>query len=90
MKDKDINKIAEAIAAKLGEPGGQKLLGCGDASSTQTYNCSGSSYQCSYYECGGAGQFRCSNSHRCGGTFNCYTNFTCAIDFSCPSAAYNT
>ncbi|HUT03471.1 MAG TPA: hypothetical protein VM163_06230 [bacterium] len=75
MKDKDINKIAEAIAAKIGAPSGPVVLGCGDASSTQTYNCS-TGHNCTTYECGGAAQYRCSSAFQCN-RFNCYTNFQC-------------
>jgi len=93
MNDEEINKIAQAIAAKIAEPGGNKLLGCGDASSSQNYQCS-SSYQCNNdYECGGAGRFWCSNGHRCGWMFDCYTSFQCdstGPGFSCAAGAYNT
>jgi len=86
MNDEEINKIAQAIAAKIAEPGGNKLLGCGSASSTQRYQCS-TAYQCnSGYECGGAAEFYCYNGHRCGNGFYCYTNFTCQTSgggFSC-------
>ncbi|MBN2207839.1 MAG: hypothetical protein JW759_00865 [Candidatus Coatesbacteria bacterium] len=86
MDEKGIDKIAQTIAAKLAEPGGNQLLGCGSASSTQqhqcyTYNCSGTSY-----ECGGAGLFQC-------GTFRCYTDFTCRDyhdEFTCASSTYFT
>jgi len=83
MKDRDIDKIAEAIAAKLGEAGGPVVLGCGDASSSQNYNCDTGSYSCTYYECGGAGEFRCVSSFRCGDTFDCRTDFSCDSDFDC-------
>ena len=85
MKDTDIERIAEAIAAKLGEPGGAQLLGCGDASSSEDYTCDGRSYSCSYYECGGAGQFTCDVylAFRCSMDFDCYSNFDCRTTFDC-------
>jgi len=91
MDDKEIEKIAQAIAAKIAEPGANKLLGCGDASSSQNYNCSSANYNCSSYECGGAGNFTCGTAgsfqHRCSLTFDCRSNFTCN-NFSC-GAGYN-
>ena len=88
MKDEQIDKIAQAIAAKLAEPGGKKLLGCGDASSSQYYQCS-ATYSCSsYYECGGAAGFNCTdfdcnddfycanNRYVCTGNFRCYGSYT--------------
>jgi len=90
MSDEQINKIAQAIAAKIAEPGGNKLLGCGSASSTQRYQCSVTAYACSGYECGGAAEFYCYEGHMCGGNFDCYTNFTCRSGFSCAAGAYNT
>jgi len=78
MKEKDIDKIAQAIAAKLGEAGGPVVLGCGDASSSQQYSCDTGSYSCSYYECGGAGNFDCARSFRCSMDFDCYTDFDCS------------
>ena len=70
MSDEQINKIAQALAAKLAQPGGPGLLGCGSASSTQYYYCS-STYSCgSYYGCGGAADFAC-------WTFTCHDQFRC-------------
>ncbi|MBN2209731.1 MAG: hypothetical protein JW759_10610 [Candidatus Coatesbacteria bacterium] len=88
LNDEQINKIAETLAAKLAEPGGDKLLGCGSVSSTERYDCSGT-YNCSsYYECGGDAWFRCSS-------FTCESNFKCTNDrygcygtFRC-SSTYN-
>ena len=84
MKDTDIERIAEAIAAKIGEPGGAQLLGCGDASSSQNYTCrEAASYVCERdYECGGAGEFNCRPYYggftcHSGGYFRCYTRFKC-------------
>ena len=95
MDDKEIEKIAQAIAAKIAEPGGNQLLGCGSASSTSDYRAcySGSNFTCSSYECGGAGNFRCGSAtgypqFGCTINFDCYTNFTCD-GFSCASGAYN-
>jgi len=83
MKDTDIDRIAEAIAAKLGEPGGAQLLGCGDASSSQTYSCTGY-HDCNRnYECGGAGRFECSTTFRCVTGFECDSNFYCIDHFGC-------
>jgi len=85
MKDKEIDKIAQAIAAKLGEPGGPGVLGCGDASSTQNYDCS--NYYCDgdTYECGGAGYFHCAEYYyfRCSYTFSCDSTFRCGWYFTC-------
>jgi len=83
MDDEEIEKIARAIAAKIGEPGGPAMLGCGSASSSQPYNCSGS-YTCSgsSYTCGGAGQFMCA-AFRCDQYFYCYNNFTCTSSVYC-------
>ena len=78
MTDEQINKIAQAIAAKLAEPAGQKLLGCGSSSSSLGYSCwTGGSYACSPYECGGAGWFRCPTS------FTCVTSIDCDDKFEC-------
>ena len=86
MNDEEINKIAQAIAAKIAEPGGPALLGCGDASSSQSYSCSSGSYQCGgSYECGGAGQFRCALSFRCIMDFDCRSNFQCSSYFDCAT-----
>ena len=76
MKDKDIDTIAKAIAAKIGEPGGNKILGCGSASSSEYYHCD--TYSCSsYYECGGAATFNCAD-------FTCHDNFRCVDErYSC-------
>ena len=86
MTDEQINKIAQAIAAKIGEPGRPVMLGCGDASSSQYYQCSGG-YNCATYECGGAAQFNCSYDFRCN-RFNCHGNFSCysSSAFSCASS----
>jgi len=77
MRGKDIDTIAKAIAAKLGEPGGNKILGCGSASSTRSYECGGG-FTCSStgdrFECGGAGEFDC-----------IYHHFACEYDFSYDS-----
>jgi len=88
MTDEQINKIAQALAAKLAEPGGNKLLGCGSASSSQHYDCR-ADYRCSsYYECGGAEWFSCDfftcnddfkctrNQHTCYGTFRCSRTYS--------------
>jgi len=85
MDDKEIDKIAQAIAAKLAEPAGQQLLGCGSASSTQSYYCT-NSYTCATsYECGGAGLFFCS-----GGQFYCRTKFNCGgYAFTCYSGYFH-
>ena len=81
MKDEEIDKIAQAIAAKLAEPGGSGLLGCGSASSTQNYDCSGN-YNCRPYECGGAGSFRCHN-------FDCRNYFYCdPSGFACTDVLF--
>ena len=89
MKKEEIERIAQAIAAKLGEPGANQLLGCGDASSTQNYSCPGATYGCGSggYECGGAGYFTC-NVFVCAYGFECYTEFTCTGTFDCTSS-YN-
>jgi len=83
MKDKDIDTIAKAIAAKLGEPGGSKLLGCGSASSSDYFDCT-SLYNCSsYYECGGANSFVCWYFD-CDDNFRCvHARYTCVGDFDC-------
>ena len=74
MSEEEINKIAQALAAKLAEPAGPALLGCGSVSSSQYYDCSGT-YRCSSggYECGGAEWFACSN-------FTCDDYFRCTND----------
>jgi len=82
MKDKEIDKIAQAIAAKLGEPGGPGVLGCGDASSSENYSCD-YDYSCDDYECGGAGFFRCINLFECNTEFECYSDFNCYAGFHC-------
>jgi len=88
MQKEDINKIAEAIAAKIGQPDGPVVLGCGDASSSTNYYCP-TSFSCSTYECGGAAQFACiGNTYRCTGAFKCYTGFNCTGRFSC-TGTYN-
>ena len=89
MSDEQIDKIAQALAAKLAEPGGGKLLGCGSVSSSQYYDCSGT-YSCSsYYECGGAEWFRCSN-FTCNDDFKCTNdNYGCYGTFRC-SHTYNS
>jgi hypothetical protein len=87
MNDEEIDKIARAIAAKIGEPGGPAILGCGDASSSQSYTCN-NNFVCNsgIYECGGAGPFRCTPGFSCT-TFRCYSDFGCGnpSGFSCPS-----
>ena len=92
MKYKDIDKIAQAIAAKLAEPDGNQLLGCGSASSSQEHRCYDSSYSCSQgYECGGAGYFYCQAlTFSCSDLFSCYSNYscyryTCSV-FACDSS----
>ena len=76
MTDEQIDKIAQALAAKLAEPAGRGLLGCGSASSSQYYECTGT-YNCSsYYECGGAADFSCVR-------FACHDDFGCALGFGC-------
>ena len=86
MTDEQIDKIAQALAAKLAEPGGAKLLGCGSVSSSQRYDCPSTGYRCSGgggYECGGAGTFNCnefvceSPRFRCADYFNCGNHFFC-------------
>ena len=93
MTDEQIDKIARAIAAKIGEPGGPVVLGCGSASATGDYNCS--AYTCSTsYQCGGAGYFTCGGSStwfNCRDAFKCYSYFTCygsGSHFIC-SGTYN-
>ncbi|MBN2207840.1 MAG: hypothetical protein JW759_00870 [Candidatus Coatesbacteria bacterium] len=84
MDDKGIDKIAQAIAAKIGEKGAPVVLGCGSASSTEYYRCS-DNFRCrgSAYECGGAGTFYCY------GYFNCEASrFYCYSDFTCYTGAY--
>jgi len=77
MEDKDIEKLAQTIAAKLAEPGGNKLLGCGSQSSSQRYDCR-STFDCSsYYECGRAAIFSCDY-------FTCNDNFQCTrYEYGC-------
>jgi hypothetical protein len=89
MTDEQIDKIAQALAAKLAEPGGGKLLGCGSASSSQYYSCNTGTYSCSsYYECGGAASFSCTrfdcydNFHCVGDRWNCVTTFNCSHTYS--------
>jgi hypothetical protein len=86
MTDEQIEKIAQAIAAKIGEPGGPAILGCGSASSTQNYSCPGTSYSCTsgIYECGGAGTFSCPRRFSCT-EFRCDNRmFDCSgSDFYC-------
>ena len=92
MTDEQIEKIAQAIAAKIGEPGGPAILGCGSASNTQGYFCQSNPYNCNTsYECGGASYFYCGGSYGwfyCRGTFKCYSNYTCYSSVSC-SGTYN-
>jgi len=73
MEDKDIEKIAQAIAAKLAERAGNRLLACGDASSTGTFECGNYGCGSGGYECGGAGRFNCDGFQCSGssGTFEC-------------------
>ncbi|HUT05016.1 MAG TPA: hypothetical protein VM163_14130 [bacterium] len=89
MKDKDIDKIAQAIAAKIGEPGGPVILGCGDASSSQDYRCSDTYICYDDYECGGAGVFNCGYGFYCHGYFDCEgasSQFNCGSDrFVCDT-----
>ena len=88
MDDKEIEKIAQAIAAKIAEPGGPGLLGCGSTSNSTGYYCSGT-YSCSTYECGDPGGFGCiGSSYRCTGTFKCYNGFYCTGSYSC-TGSYN-
>ena len=85
MKDKDIDTIAKAIAAKIGEPAGNKLLGCGSASSSEYYYCS-TTYSCSsYYECGGAADFHCW-TFTCDTDFSCDNGFVCLDSFDCEAS----
>ena len=88
MKDEQINKIAEAIAAKLAEPGGNKLLGCGSASSSEYYRCENFVCERQPYECGGAGDFHCPNFRCRGLEFDCHSRFYCMQEFYCDST-YN-
>ena len=89
MDDQEIEKIAQTIAAKLGEQGGQQLLGCGSASSSQGYNCTSTSeYDCrgSSYECGGQGLFDCYYRFFCRNSFSCFgpsRRFNCEYYFDC-------
>ena len=89
MKSEEIDKIAEAIAAKIGQASGPVLLGCGDASSSQTYRCSSNHICYSDYECGGAGVFNCAYGFYCHGYFRCEgasSQFRCGSDrFVCDS-----
>ena len=86
MTDEQIDKIAQALAAKLAEPGGAKLLGCGSASSSQYYGCTSGSYSCSsYYECGGANSFMCTR-FSCHDDFWCDTAFGCITTFDCEGS----
>ena len=92
MKKEEIEKIAQAIAAKLGEPGGNKLLGCGDASSSESYSCTSTSgYDCSgSYECGGAARFRC-DYFTCQNTFYCAgQRVDCIFSFDCEGSYSDT
>ena len=94
MEEKDIDRIAQAIAAKIAEPGGPALLGCGSASSTQRFGCSsGSIYYCrgTKYECGGAAHFGCQSAFYCEQDFHCDSDFTCQHpeSFHC-SGSYST
>ena len=93
MKNEEVNKIAEAIAAKIGEGDADQLLGCGSASNESSYHaCNGTGmYSCNTYECGGAADFTCGystfacNVFRCyGGLFNCTGHFECAGNYSEP------
>ena len=83
MKQNDIDRIAASIAARIGDPEGAKLLGCGNASSSQSYQCSSSTYYCtSGYECGGAGRFYCPYF------FSCTTSFDCDSAFDCGTSNF--
>ena len=82
MSDEQINKIAQAIAAKIGEPGGPAILGCGSASSSSGYDCGQHTCNGTSYECGGAARHRC-------GYYNCYADsFSCGIGFLCAYSFY--
>ena len=90
MDDKEIEKIAQAIAAKLGEPPGNQLLGCHLASSSQAYRCTSTSdFTCSgsWYECGGQGLFDCYYYFFCRNSFSCFNTsngrFNCEYWFDC-------
>ena len=89
MKKEDIDKIAEIIANKLGEQGGQELLGCGSASSSQAYRCTATGgYSCtgSSYDCGGNASFECRYDFECDNSFGCDSEmFTCHYYFGCHS-----
>ena len=90
MTDEQIEKIAQAIAAKMAKPGGPVILGCGDSSSSQNYDCGQGGYDCwGIYECGGAGSFNCLRYNDCHQGFQCYSAFTCPSYHSC-SGPYNT
>ncbi|MBN2209729.1 MAG: hypothetical protein JW759_10600 [Candidatus Coatesbacteria bacterium] len=89
LTDEQINKIAETLAAKLAEPGGPAPLGCGSASGSEYYYCSGSSYNCSgSYECGVGGfscrTFTCRNDFGCDQGFGCITTFDCQARYTGP------
>ena len=78
MDDQEIEKIAQAIAAKLAEPRGIQPLGCGSASSPADFYCTPTgSYACNGYRCGGPGWFTCPASFRCVTTFDCDPRFEC-------------
>jgi len=81
MTDEQIDKIAQAIAAKMAKPAGPAPLGCGSVSSSQDYGCDSGIYTCSAsYECGGDGTFFCTR-------FECRNGFNCPVgsssQFSC-------
>ena len=88
MKKEEIDKIAKAIAAKLAEPAGNRVLGCGSASSSENHGCHSGTYSCDTYECGGQGASGCTdfdcNDHfdcvsgvwACTGHFNCYGSYS--------------
>lgn len=69
MKPADIDRIANAVVGGLaGREAG--LLGCGAISSTEAYGCP-AEYACDPYECGGQGEFSCSNDFVCHTLFDC-------------------
>ena len=80
MRPKDIEKIAGSVVGSFS--GAASIsAGCGSASSTTEYLCSGLEFMCdSNYECGGAGNFSCGM----GSPFGCLEIFGCASAFDCP------
>ena len=92
MNEEGVDKIAEAIAAKLAEEGANQPLGCGSASNPGNYGCT-TQYDCagSSYECGGAGRFNCMDWFDChsGTTFSCDSRFECSVTFYCEGT-YST